>query len=121
MPEWIVDVTDETALQHLEDSLLQDLSGDSPDTLLRVREEIARFGSVKVCVFSNEHPPPHFRVSYQGETANYQISNCSKLNGHLERFDRSISRWYADNKLVLVETWNRNRPTNCPVGPYRLK
>ena len=119
MPEWTIEVTDPKALKSLEDSFTQDQISEHADTRMIVKEEVDRIGSVKISVLSNEHPPPHFRVSYHGETANYEISDCAKLNGDLDRFDGNIQRWCIANKSVLIEAWNRNRPTDCPVGEYR--
>lgn len=38
-------------------------------------------GSMKIEVFANEHPPPHFRVKHRNETANFAIADCRHLNG----------------------------------------
>ena len=74
--------------------------------------------SLKIEVFANEHPPPHFRVKYAGETANYQISDCEQINGDLKRYYRVIRRWHSKNKSKLIEAWNEFRPSGCPVGKY---
>ena len=36
--------------------------------------------SVKVEIFSNEHPPPHFRGKYRNRTGSYRIDDCVRLN-----------------------------------------
>ena len=82
-------------------------------------ETVANLDGLKIQIFSNEHPPPHFRVEYAGETANFSIKDCSKLNGGLTRWDRNIRRWHASHKSQLIEVWNRTRPSDCPVGEYR--
>jgi hypothetical protein len=76
---------------------------------------------VKVEVFSNEHPPPHFRVIYQGSTANYRIADCVRMNGSGEvvKFEKNIWKWWKTNKDRLIQIWDERRPTDCPVGPYR--
>lgn len=83
-------------------------------------ETIARFDGLKVEVFSNEHPPPHFRVKYQSSTANFAIADCSRINGSGEvlKYEKNIVLWWMDNKSTLIADWNRLRPTDCPVGPY---
>jgi hypothetical protein len=81
--------------------------------------QVARLDGLKIEVFANEHPPPHFRVSFQGETANYRIAECGQINGGLARFYRNVRRWHAEHKQTLIDAWNRYRPTNCPVGVYR--
>ena len=77
------------------------------------------FQNLRVEVFSNEHPPPHFRVLCAGETANYQIKNCTQLSGGLKRYHKVIRRWHSENKSKLIEAWNSRRPTDCTVGEYR--
>jgi hypothetical protein len=74
---------------------------------------------LKVEIFSNEHPPPHFRVSISGEQANFAISDCRNLTGGLASYARAVRRWHSVNKALLISTWNARRPSDCPVGPYR--
>ena len=75
----------------------------------------------KIEIFSNEHPPPHFRVKYQGSTANYSIKDCSRVNGSGEviRFEKNIIKWWNENKQRLIAIWNERRPSDCPVGVYK--
>jgi hypothetical protein len=82
-------------------------------------ELVAHLKGLKIQIFSKEHPPLHFRVSYAGETANYSIKDCSQLNGDLKKWYRNIRLWHSENKSTLIETWNKTRPSDCPVGPYR--
>jgi hypothetical protein len=83
--------------------------------------QVDRLGGLKIEIFSNEHPPPHFRVKFQGSTANYRISDCGRINGSGEvvRFENNILKWWKANKLKLIATWNERRPTDCPVGMYQ--
>jgi type I restriction enzyme, R subunit len=120
--DWAVEITDaetvellRTALRVFEDERYQ----SQPDDLFRSYIMVDRFASLRIEVFSNEHPPPHFRVKCNSETANYRISDCEQLNGGLERYYSVIRGWHAENKSRLIDEWNRRRPTDCPVGPYR--
>jgi hypothetical protein len=120
MFEWIVTIENGPALEALLASLI-----DGPilnDTGIRYLTEkaVARVGSLKIEVFSNEHPPPHFRVIYNGETANYRIEDCIQINGGLSKFRRNVVKWHAENKDVLIAAWNESRPTDCPVGEYKV-
>ena len=81
-------------------------------------ETIATIQGLKIQVFANEHPPPHFRVYCAGETANFAIKDCRRLNGGLTKWERNIRKWHVDHKPELIEAWNRLRPADCPVGPY---
>jgi hypothetical protein len=82
---------------------------------------VAKVGGVKVEIFSNEHPPPHFRVKFQGSTANYTIRDCTRINGSGEvvRYEHNIVMWWKSNKQKLIDIWDKMRPTNCPVGAYQ--
>lgn len=82
-------------------------------------ELVVNLMGLRIEIFSNEHPPPHFRVIYAGETANFTIKNCAKLNGGLKKWERNIRAWHSKNKPKLIQVWNRTRPSNCPVGEYR--
>ena len=80
---------------------------------------VDQIGGLKVEVFANEHPPPHFRVKYAGDTANFKIDDCSKINGGLDKWYRNIRKWHGANKETLIKAWDETRPTDCPVGKYR--
>jgi hypothetical protein len=82
-------------------------------------QTIARYHNVKIQVFSDEHPPPHFRVEAGGETANFTIKDCAKLNGKLDAYRYNIQDWHAKHKQLLIDKWNSSRPTGCPVGLYK--
>ena len=84
-------------------------------------ETVARVNGLKLEVFSDEHPPPHFRVKYQSSTANYKIADCSRINGRGEvlKYEKNIRLWWEENKPKLIEIWNQSRPSDCPVGSYK--
>jgi hypothetical protein len=83
---------------------------------------VAQVGGLKIRICADEHPPPHFHVEYQGESASFSILSCERLPGvvGLERHEKVIRRWFRGNQDLLVERWNTARPTNCPVGPITL-
>jgi hypothetical protein len=121
LKEWLVPFTDELALaslQRLLDEVEGELSSKHPGAF-RIAERIARLGGLTIEVFAREHPPPHFRVKYNGETANFRISDGEQLNGGLERYRRVIADWWRANKELLIQAWDSRRPSDCPVGVYR--
>jgi hypothetical protein len=122
MQEWICNFEDAAALTELRSVLAKAHYFLSQQTSrgARIRFLVGYTGSpnLKVEVFANEHPPPHFRVRYGGETANYRISDCEQLNGGLHKYERFIRQWHAKNKHSLIEQWNKARPSDCPVGRY---
>jgi len=42
-------------------------------------------------------------VTYAGETADFSISDCTKLVGGLKKWDRTIRAWHADHKDNLID------------------
>lgn len=122
MTEYVVEVPEE-----LEDELSKSFASgriieftDQGEYVELKKVQVDRLGGLKIEVFSNEHPPPHFRVKFQGSTANYRISDCQRINGSGEvvRFENNIFKWWKSNKQKLIDTWNERRPTDCPVGMY---
>jgi hypothetical protein len=83
---------------------------------------IARVNGLSIKILADEHPPPHFHVSYQGQDASFSIVDCSRLPGvkGLERYEGRIRNWWYENRHLLVERWNASRPTDCPVGAISL-
>jgi len=119
MSEWQIEIADSLSVKSLEESFFQGPILDDAGRRLFTEAEIDRIRGLKIEIFANEHPPPHFRVSYQGKTANYRISDCTQINGELREFRRNVKKWHAENKQLLIDSWNRFRPTNCPVGMYK--
>lgn len=76
------------------------------------------FSGAKVEIFSREHPPPHFRVKYQGRTANFDIRTCAPVgpNGLDTRHQKKVREWHKRNRDELIAFWNEKRPSDCPVG-----
>ena len=130
MQTWKVDVPSKTAAL-LEESLDQGpmLSEEDIEQLralgvnvtpgMRNLTEylIKTVNQFKVEIYSNEHPPPHFHVSYNGEANSFRIDNGEPLyDKGLKRYWKNIRDWHSDNKSTLIKVWNETRPSNCPVG-----
>lgn len=116
--EWVVEFSDANALGQLKVGLesAEPKNGTEDDNLQLL---VDRFRGLKVEVFAREHPPPHFRVTCAGDSANYRITDCAQLNGGLRQYHRVIREWHAANKEKLIAAWNAHRPSDCPVGEYR--
>jgi hypothetical protein len=80
---------------------------------------IDRYAGLKIEVYADEHPPPHFHVRCAAGEASFRISDGAMLNGSLRSEARMIKAWHAKNKSKIVNAWNKSRPTNCSVGKYR--
>ena len=87
--------------------------------LIEIKQLVARVYGLKIEVYSNEHPPPHFHVKSPNINASFDIESCSLLQGDLDSRDRKkIQFWHKHAKSLLIEAWNSTRPTNCTVGAY---
>jgi len=115
--EWVVEYDEHEAVEALHQALFrvdQEAAGEMAATAFLVD----RFAGLRVEVFVREYSPPHFRVSCQRLAATFTIRDCSPLKGDLGRYQRVIRAWHEQNKPRLIETWNRLRPSDCPVGKY---
>jgi hypothetical protein len=118
MKKWSVEVTGAGLSELKEDFLLGPITDDSGRRWLN-EDLVDQIGALKIHVYADEHPPPHFAVSFQNQSANFRISDCGRLTTGLERFDRNIRKWHSKNKALLIKTWDETRPTDCPVGRYQ--
>lgn len=124
MEETVVELPEEliielkTSMNHGE---IREFYQDGSESVLVKKAEVDRFKGLKIEIFSNEHPPPHFRVKFQDSVANFKIANCTFLNGQGEvvKYSKNIFKWWKNNKQILIEFWNKTRPSDCPVGIYR--
>ena len=112
---------DEELTEELRQSFCNGPIIDDNGQHLLLEEEVGRFKGLVASIFADEHPPPHFAVRYQGQTASFSIEDGERLPGNrgLEKFDKNIRKWWRDNKDALIERWNANRPSDCPVGPIK--
>jgi len=119
MKEWKIELPPELS-KELEDCFQMGAIIDDNELRFFTEEVVDRINGLKIEIFSNEHPPPHFRVCYAGECNNFSIKNCERLNGDaLSTYFRNIKKWHKNNKEKLIEFWNEKRPTDCVVGNYR--
>jgi hypothetical protein len=118
MKEWVIGIdsalVEELAAEFERGPLLSD-----GDRLLE-EQTVAWLCGLKIEVFSREHPPPHFRVSYQRETNNFDLCTGEPLEGKaLRKWHRNIKKWHHEHRDDLIRTWNKARPTDCPVGKVK--
>jgi hypothetical protein len=87
--------------------------------LLQGKQLVERLAGLRIEIYPNEHPPPHFHVKSPGVNASFVIEDCRLLNGHANSEAlQKIKHWHQFSKAKLVEAWNATRPTDCRVGKY---
>jgi hypothetical protein len=119
MKTWEVDISGR-AVEELEESINQGPILDDSGTRYLIERELDRIGGLRIIVYSDEHPPPHFLVRCSEGSRRFRINDCTPLDGSgLEKYLRNIRQWHAKHKQVLINTWNESRPSDCPVGAYR--
>lgn len=90
--------------------------------LYNIRALVEKINGLKVEIYPNEHPPPHFHVKSSTANASFRIDNCEKLHGDISSGDYGkIKFWHQkqSSKSLLIEKWNSMRPTTCQVGNFR--
>ncbi len=89
------------------------------DILIEIRHLIARVNGLKIEIYPNEHPPPHFHVVSANLNVSFAIEDCRILAGEINSQDlKKISYWHKHAKHKLISCWNTSRPTDCVVGRY---
>lgn len=85
-------------------------------SLYFIKQQVGRINGLKIHVFPNDHPPPHFHVVAPGLNARFLISDGS-LYSEAEQIDRRqaslIQGWWCDrSRELLIKTWNETRPSD---------
>ena len=91
---------------------------DEKGVLVETRELVERIDNLKLEIYPNEHPPPHFHVKSNEFNVLLSIEDCRIIKGDLksQTFKKVLS-FHRKNKAKLIEVWNRLRPSDCLVGP----
>lgn len=106
------------AVDYLNKLLSDDFEIDESNRVKFLRHILAYLSMGKVEVYSNEHPPPHFHVKGPNIDASFSIDNCELISGEVSSSQRrKIEAWHQESRHLLVDKWNRTRPSNCTVGP----
>jgi hypothetical protein len=92
---------------------------DGESFLIEIKQLVAKVNGLRIEIYSNEHPPPHFHVKSPNVNASFDIESCSLLEGSVDGRDKKkIQFWHRHAKPLLINAWNSTRPTNCTVGAY---
>ena len=88
--------------------------------LLESRHLVEKIGRIKIEIYSNEHPPPHFHISMHNAKASLRLDNCDIIEntGFKASQIKTVQTWFLKSKERLIEVWNETRPSDCVVGIY---
>ncbi len=63
-------------------------------------------GNLKICMYSDDHNPPHFHVITPDERGSLSIDHLEVLAGELSNQTlKKASYWASENKAMLIEKW----------------
>ena len=93
-----------------------------PDgSVIEKRELVEKIGKLKIEIYPNEHPPPHFHVKCSEFNVSVAIETGEIIKGKLPKKSRiTIQYFHKFQRERLIKAWNRLRPTNCPVGKIEI-
>ncbi|MBY0285117.1 MAG: DUF4160 domain-containing protein [Sphingomonas sp.] len=66
---------------------------------------------IRIEIYTDDHPPPHFHVKAGGMRAKFDISTGELLQGSLDkRSMRKVRQWMRFNGDLLMQVWISSRP-----------
>jgi len=72
--------------------------------------EISRFFGIVICMFFNDHDPPHFHSSYFEHAALVEIESLAVYSGELPRRAlQLVLGWGTLHQEALLDNWERAR------------
>lgn len=86
--------------------------------IIEVRQLVDRVNGIKIEIYANEHPPPHFHIVSNGNKASLTLDDGRVLhnNGFDSKVIKRIQNWFENAKERLIAVWNETRPDGCVVG-----
>lgn len=94
---------------------------DENGNIWEQRHQVDKVSNLKIEIFSNEHPPPHFHVKSPEIDATFSILEGKLLNGNIDSKSlKKIEYYHSLMRNKLIEAWNIYRPDDCPVGKIEL-
>ncbi len=84
------------------------------------KQLVDKVRGIKIEIYSNEHPPPHFHIVGNGLKATLALYDGRVLenNGFSSRDIKRVQDWFVNAKGKLIDVWNNTRPDGCIVGKY---
>lgn len=99
-----------------------EIAADGKPRYFLTDAQVDRVRGLKVEIYANEHPPPHFHVTQNDGKASFALDDGRMLesSGNTRHFQKNIEAYYIKNRQKLIEFWNNTRPDGCTVGPVAI-
>ena len=69
---------------------------------------IGSFNGIRIRMFFNDHPPPHFHARYGGFKATVDIGTRAIINGQLPApILNRVRKWAKINQAEPMQNWQR--------------
>ena len=73
---------------------------------------IAIIDGIRIEIFTNDHPPPHFHARFGGRRAKFDIATGDMVKGRMDkRTTRKVQLWTEMNRDLLMQAWTDSRPS----------
>ena len=116
-----IEVADIESLTARLNSMLATTTVGCDGNIVEIRQLVHRAGKVKIEIYPNEHPPPHFHVNGPHTSATFGIVKGDFIEGLIDgKTRRQVEYFHQFNRDILIKVWNQLRPVNCPVGPIEI-
>ena len=103
--------TVQDALLILEELLSGGYNALPDGRLYYIKELVGQVNNLKIYIYAEDHPPPHFHIRGGDIDAMFSIEDCSLLRGDIAGRQRGlVVWWHKRSKPVLVAAWKRNQP-----------
>jgi hypothetical protein len=77
---------------------------------------ISFFYGIKIQIFWDEHPPPHFHAKAGDERVSIRIDDLTVLSGDMSpRLLALVLQWGKMHQVELLEAWNRCEKQEQPL------
>lgn len=108
--------------QSIQIGQIVEISEDGKHRYYITDAQVDRVRGLKIEIYANEHPPPHFHVIQNDGKASFALDDGRMLeaSGNTRHFKKNIEAYYINNRKKLIEFWNSTRPDGCTVGPVSL-
>jgi hypothetical protein len=72
---------------------------------------VTTIDSIKIDIYSREHPPPHFHAKFAEFEELIEIETLETYAGNIPRMQRKkVTDWAGDNKKFLLDIFNQLNP-----------